>query len=64
MRNKDNKHRFPSKGWIFPCYKCFIPISNSILIKYRYIIVEIYICKKCKYKNHQLKPKYIKKKNY
>ena len=49
---------FPVEGWIFNCFNCDSPTSNSIILDK----FEIYICKSClkeKKKNKSYKQKYI-----
>ena len=58
-RDVNNKKSFPSEGWIFPCVSCSIPVSTSIIIKYKYKYIEVYICKTCNI-NTLFNPKKIK----
>jgi len=55
------RSRFPRQGWIFPCYICLIPTSQSIKIKYGQQILEVYKCKNCHNCKSNINPKKIKK---
>lgn len=41
-----NYNIFPVKGWIFNCFECETPTSNSMILDK----FEIYICKYCQKK--------------
>jgi len=55
---------FPHNGWIFPCYICLEPVSQTLLCgKYK---IKIWICRKCirlkkltKHENHKIIMKII-----
>jgi hypothetical protein len=40
-----NSYRFPTRGWIHPCYLCEAPQGNYEM----FCGVEVYVCKKCRY---------------
>ena len=46
--NTDFINRFPSFGWIFPCYSCELISSEHLIINYNDQPIYIPICKYCK----------------